>query len=74
MSQNFANNYGDGCEAHCDDCGRDFFIINGITAIYSRGYWWCAHCVKFYYVAGEPVVDFPSPGKLIPETILEVLL
>jgi len=44
--------------------------VEGVTAVRSRGYWWCTHCASITYYDGQPVVAFPSPGMLIPITIM----
>ena len=55
----------------CETCGRDVIPIEGVTAVWSRGYWWCAHCLDIsHYEDGKVVVAFPSHGKLLPPTIL----
>lgn len=55
----------------CDQCEKWITIVDGVTAIYDRDYWWCAkHVEIFKWVDGKPIVFFPSPGKLIPGTIL----
>jgi hypothetical protein len=54
----------------CDECNCDVAVVDGVTAIWSRGYWWCIkHCQLFYHDE-VAVVNFPSLGKLIPNTIL----
>lgn len=54
----------------CNECQDWIIVVDGV-AIYNRGYWWCAKHVKIAeWVDGIPYVDFPSPGKLIPGTIL----
>jgi len=55
---------------HCDQCDCDVVPVDGATAIWGRGYWWCAKHCQFFYADGVPVVDFPSEGKLIPSTIM----
>lgn len=55
---------------YCDQCGKEIVVIEDVTAFYSRGYWWCARHANLVYVDGIPVVQFPSDGKLIPQTIL----
>lgn len=53
----------------CDKCNDNIVPVDGVTAIRSRGYWWCAkHCS----LTDGGVVDFPSNGKLVPDTILNV--
>ena len=55
---------------YCNECNCNVTVIDGATAIWSRGYWWCIkHCQLFYH-NGVAIVDFPSLGKLIPSTIL----
>ena len=55
----------------CPDCRREIIPVEGVTAIRDRDAWWCAHCVKIaFFRDGLPVVDFPSPGRLQPPTIL----
>lgn len=55
----------------CDECQDWINVVDGVTAIYDRGYWWCAKHVKIHsWKNGKPIIDFPSPGKLTPGTIL----
>jgi hypothetical protein len=55
----------------CDKCERQIIPVDGVTAIFDRGYWWCARCVQIsHWDNGIPVVAFPSIGKLIPATIM----
>lgn len=55
----------------CSTCDREIIPVEGVTATWQRGYWWCAHCVNLIgYENGEPIVAFPSRGKLIPSTIM----
>lgn len=54
----------------CSTCGKKVIVIEGVTALKDRGYWWCAHCVDtLAFDEGKPVVNFPSKGKLIPLSI-----
>jgi len=56
----------------CETCGEEVKVpVEGVNVITSREYMFCVRCVEFDYVGGKPVVKFPSPGKMIPETILE---
>jgi hypothetical protein len=55
----------------CATCGCNVILVEGVTAVWSRGYWWCTHCFDVdSYRDGKVVVAFPSRGKLIPPTIL----
>ena len=58
----------------CEVCDKWMIPIEGVNAIYQRGYWWCAKHVKIaYWDKGEPIVDFPcgsKEGKMIPKTII----
>lgn len=55
----------------CSDCGARVVPIQGVNAVYSRGYWWCVHCVKGHWLNGYFMVgDFPAKGKMIPDTIM----
>jgi len=54
----------------CATCARGVVPVEGVTAVRSRGYWWCTHCASITYYDGQPVVAFPSPGMLIPITIM----
>lgn len=62
----------EGDTAHCDNCGRDVIIVDGVTAIRGRGNWWCVHCVKVYYANGVPYMSSESSGKLVQKAIPEV--
>jgi hypothetical protein len=55
----------------CHECSRENTAPDLSAAIHSRGYWWCRKHARVIVVAGFEVVDFPSEGKLIPETIME---
>jgi hypothetical protein len=50
---------------HCSNCGKK----KDKQAIWSRGYWWCPECAKIWWKDKEPIIEFPSPGKFVPETI-----
>ena len=52
------------------DMGHEVIPVEGVTALFQRGYWWCAHHAKIDYLKGKALVDFPSPGKLSPKTIM----
>lgn len=54
----------------CDECKEWITPVEGVTAIYSRGCWWCAKHAAIYMQEGEAFIDFPSKGKLIPRTIM----
>jgi len=54
----------------CDECGEWKIPVAGVTAFRSQGYWWCSLHAKFDFVDGKIRLAFPSPGKLIPKTIL----
>ena len=57
----------------CSTCEERVVVDDGTTAVYQRGYWWHAPCVTVdRWEDGAPVVAFPSEGKLMPETIMEV--
>ena len=56
---------------YCADCNEWIIPVDGVTAIYDRGYWWCAkHVDMAYWKDGKPVVSFPSRGQLSPRTIM----
>ncbi len=48
----------------CESC-EEYIKIPGPWAIASRGYWWHRKCAK---MLGD-AIDFPSAGKLCPDTI-----
>jgi len=50
---------------HCCSCGS-IVDISDISVIDSRGYWWHRPCVK---MLDANTVDFPSDGKLYPDTL-----
>lgn len=54
----------------CDQCGKEVTPVDGVNAVWSRGYWWCAKHCAFICVDGVYRVAFPSEGKLRPETIM----
>ena len=56
----------------CDTCKASTTApVDGVNVIRQYDYWWCAHCVKvFKWEDGRPIVDFPSPGMMIPSTIM----
>ena len=54
----------------CETCARAVIPVEGVTALYQMGYWWCARCADVRYVSGEPEVQFPSVGQLVPDSIL----
>ena len=55
---------------YCDKC-KDFVIpVEGVTSVSSRGYHWCVKHARIRKIYGDIVVEFPSEGKLIPETIM----
>lgn len=51
----------------CETCGKV-----REKAFWSRGYWWCPQCASVFEVDGVLCVDFPSAGKMIPDTIMTV--
>ena len=55
----------------CETCGNSNVPVPGVTVVWSRGYYWCAHCADIESVDGEPIVQFPSNGKMSPDTICE---
>ena len=55
----------------CSTCNEHVIPIDGVSAIWDRGYWWHASCCSFVFVDGKPYVDFPSNGLLIPNTIIK---
>lgn len=56
----------------CETCGATVTTpVEGINVISSRDYLWHAVCADVIWINGKAVVDFPSNGKLIPDTILE---
>lgn len=55
----------------CPNCQRRILPVDGVNAIFDRGHWWCAMCVEVVAVNGKFVVNFPSPGCLVPETIIQ---
>lgn len=46
---------------YCEECSKEIIVVEGVTAIFDRGCWWCAKHVK---PAWGPV-SLDSPGKLI---------
>lgn len=52
---------------YCEECSKEIIVVEGVTAIFDRGCWWCAKHVK---PAWGPV-SLDSPGKLIPRTIIQ---
>lgn len=58
-------------QLYCNECQKWITPVEGVTAIWQRGYWWCAkHAEIWYWVDGEPIVGFPSKGKLVRQTLL----
>lgn len=57
---------------NCLKCGPNYVIpVDGVNAIFQRGYWWCTKHVNIsHWDNGKPIVDFPSEGKMTPESIL----
>ena len=49
----------------CMTCGRKYADLR--EAHYERHYWWCKDCTA---ISGGKLVEFPTCGKLIPESIL----
>lgn len=59
---------------HCGHCDAVYAIPPDILAsvIYDRGYWWCRKCAAIRKDRdGKSYIDWPSEGKLIPNTIME---
>lgn len=56
----------------CHECSRENTTPDITTAIHDRGYWWCRKHARLIVIDGVETVDFPSEGKLIPATIMEV--
>ena len=55
----------------CSDCGNRVLPVEGVSAVYARGYWWCVHCVEGHFANGVFLVDeFPAKGKMIPDTLM----
>ena len=54
----------------CDQCDKDIIPVEGVTAVFSRGSWWCARHADITFIDGEPVVAFPSDGKLCRSTLM----
>lgn len=54
----------------CSKCGEMVIPVEGVSAIYDRGYWWHAGCCQIFGEDGVPRVCFPSTGKLLRSTIL----
>lgn len=59
---------------HCETCGKifsDSLPKDGVKS--SRGYLWHIPCANYYKDTESytEFIDFPSPGKLIPDTIME---
>jgi hypothetical protein len=51
----------------CDVCGK---LPVSDEVIFSRGYLWHRPCCHLIVIGADELVDFPSDGKLIPETII----
>jgi hypothetical protein len=60
----------DAIKYQCTLCGHEVTPTHGETALWSRGYWWCIKHARIGVHEGQRYVDFPSVGKLIPETIM----
>ncbi len=55
---------------HCSTCGKQIIPVEGVTAILWNEYWYCAACCKIKeWIDGKPIMDWPSPGRLIPGTL-----
>lgn len=54
----------------CDKCNYFVDVQPGVNALWSRGYWWCLKHAKIFEHEGRSIVEFPSEGMLIPETIM----
>lgn len=71
MKDNLGEKERDAMKLYCSDCQQWIRPVEGVTALFDRGYWWCAKCCRIaYWSKGRAVIDFPSPGKLVPETIM----
>ena len=53
----------------CDQCDHDVIPVEGVTAIYRRGHWWCVEHCRTILMCGVLEVDFPSVGKMVPRSI-----
>lgn len=51
----------------CEVCGKKPTLDE---VIFSRGYFWHKPCCQLIIVNGDELVDFPSDGKFILDTIL----
>lgn len=56
----------------CSSCG---YVgkrpVVGVDVIEEHGYLWCVKCAPIIFVNGEPrLCEFPTKGKMIPDTIL----
>jgi len=57
---------------HCDNCDYETDLPRPPACLFRRRYWWHRKSADIgIYEDGEEFVAFPSPGKLIPETIIE---
>ena len=54
----------------CSTCNEHVIPVDGVSAIWDRGYWWHASCCSVVFVNGKPHVDFPSNGQLISFTLM----
>jgi len=55
----------------CDLCNEWMIPVEGVNCIKQADYYYCAKHTAFEYIDGKPfVTEFPSPGRMIPETIL----
>lgn len=50
----------------CQSCGKTEEEIPEEQIVYSRGYLWHKSCAKIF---GD-IIDFPSEGKMVVDTIL----
>lgn len=49
---------------YCDQCEDWITPVEGVTATYQRGEWWCAKHASCTWADGKPTVDEASKGKL----------
>ena len=57
---------------YCHECKEWIIPVDGVTVVFARQRWWCAkHADILRWENGHPIVEFPSRGMLIPETIMK---
>jgi len=55
----------------CETCSEEVQNpVEGVNVHTERGYQWHTRCARIRFVDGSPVLDVPSPGRMIPETIM----